>query len=107
MLALSLGLGCTTQRLTSRQLPGRTDQERDLTIDQLKAALDASRCRAAALEQALLGVSPARLGANGGGKKSHQLHDVLAQSAVHFKQYKQIRGNYNKLLARCTSACLQ
>eukprot|EP00873_Tetraselmis_striata_P036346 jgi/Tetstr1/456610/TSEL_043313.t1 len=79
-------------------------QERDLTIDQLKAALDASRCRAAALEQALLGVSPARLGANGGGKKSHQLHDVLAQSAVHFKQYKQIRGNYNKLLARRTEA---
>lgn len=88
-----------------------TLQERDLTIQQLQQALDASRRRCALLESQLdsAGSAPAPGGPRrsgngtsaGGGRgvvSQEALKDVLAQSALHHQKYKQIREDYNRLL---------
>eukprot|EP00193_Tetraselmis_chui_P009780 CAMPEP_0177753472 /NCGR_PEP_ID=MMETSP0491_2-20121128/1479_1 /TAXON_ID=63592 /ORGANISM="Tetraselmis chuii, Strain PLY429" /LENGTH=426 /DNA_ID=CAMNT_0019268761 /DNA_START=36 /DNA_END=1316 /DNA_ORIENTATION=+ len=81
-------------------------QERERTVHELSAALDSSRRRAAALEQSLLQQKGG--GESGATHKAHPnnsaVTDVLAQSAVHFQQYRDIRSNYNKLLTRRTQA---
>lgn len=78
-------------------------QERDETIHHLKAALHSSSCRAAVLEQNLLECyaagncerrSPEKI------LRHTHMRDVLAQSAMHFQQYHDIRSNYNSLLSR-------
>ena len=79
-------------------------QERDRTIVQLQHSLDASRRRCALLESQLAG--PAGGGGQGtgaqgggsGGGSSSALAEVLTQSALQERKYRQIRDDYNRLL---------
>jgi len=97
-------------------------QERDLTITQLQQALDAARRRCSLLESQMAALGrvaggsggPAASGARGspkrggpqglgasltaGSPQQQGIRDVLAQSAMHFTKYKQIREDYNRLL---------
>ena len=98
-------------------IPAMSHQERNESIKHLKMALETSRRRAAALEQSLAAGGyqqprNAAAGGRGAGSRAGRantdaLKDMLAQSALHFKQYQQIRSNYNSLLGRCEgTSCL-
>eukprot|EP00191_Tetraselmis_sp_GSL018_P013108 CAMPEP_0177589850 /NCGR_PEP_ID=MMETSP0419_2-20121207/7052_1 /TAXON_ID=582737 /ORGANISM="Tetraselmis sp., Strain GSL018" /LENGTH=434 /DNA_ID=CAMNT_0019080289 /DNA_START=211 /DNA_END=1515 /DNA_ORIENTATION=- len=79
-------------------------EERDRTIGELKMALAASRRRAAALERSLACGQSGRAAQKGGARQAAELRDLLSRSALHFKQYQQIRHKYNSLLSRRTEA---
>mmetsp|Transcript_35992 Transcript_35992/g.106386 ORF Transcript_35992/g.106386 Transcript_35992/m.106386 type:complete len:472 (-) Transcript_35992:4143-5558(-) len=93
----------------------RLIQERDMTITQLQAALDASRRRCALLEAQGGGVGgpSGGDGSRGGGSggvggalaaQQASIREVLAASQLHLSKYQNIREDYNRLLKRRTAA---
>ncbi|KAG1660748.1 hypothetical protein FOA52_010622 [Chlamydomonas sp. UWO 241] len=82
-------------------------QERDRTITQLQAALDASRRRCALMEGSPSdggGGSISGQGSKAAAAQQASIREVLAASQLHLSKYKNIRDDYNRLLKKRTVA---